>query len=245
MTRQCTALWGKPDWALCVHKLLRQIATINKQQVTVTKDGSAHNEYLAATLAPWIHDTLCPLCLLARAICTLLTCFSQTLWCVSLPWRDSLYPVAAHTSNLHPIAVLQPAPLKCVMKVQRINRTIVVVTRIPDFTLYVIDGGQDCTFTVVSFNIMIIWSAPQEILKHSQAAAISARATRWAWCGQVQINLVSGTPEAKMTYVWPMCTVKRYTIAPSTRQPINVGLAQARPNKPTVQLYYGSIIVEV
>ena len=44
---------------------------------------------------------------------------------------------------------------------------------------------------------------------------------------QVQLNLVPRTPEAKIDVrpsdVW-------YTIATSTRQPVNVGLAQARPN---------------
>ena len=49
----------------------------NKQEVTVTKECST--QCLAATLAPWIHDTLCPLCLHVRAICTLLLCFSQSL----------------------------------------------------------------------------------------------------------------------------------------------------------------------
>ena len=75
--------------------------------------------------------------------------------------RNSLYAVPVRKSNLHPIAVLQPASLKCVLKLPRINRTTVVVARIPDFAAYYIDGGQDWTTTVISFDIMIILSAPQ------------------------------------------------------------------------------------
>ena len=59
-------------------------------------------------------------------------------------------------SNLHPIAMLQLAPLKCVLKLQRINCTTVVVSRIPNFAAYIIDGGQDWTAAVVLFDIMII-----------------------------------------------------------------------------------------
>ena len=88
--------------------------------------------------------------------------------------------------DLLPIAIVQPAPLKCVptsarlpirracaleqfapyccasaslfecvLKLQRVNCTTVVVTRIPDFAAYIIDGGQDWTATVVLFDMVI------------------------------------------------------------------------------------------
>ena len=64
-------------------------------------------------------------------------------------------------SNLHSIAVLQPVPLKRVLKLQCINHTTVVGTRIPDFTAYIIVGGQDWTAAVMSFDIMLISNATQ------------------------------------------------------------------------------------
>ena len=51
IARQCTALWGEPKWAL--HG---QSCGGNKQSVTATKDDST--QYLAASPAAWIHDTL-------------------------------------------------------------------------------------------------------------------------------------------------------------------------------------------
>ena len=62
----------------------------------------------------------------------------------------------AHKGNLHHIAVLQPAPLMHVLKLLHINRTTVVVARIPDIAAYIIDGRQSWTAVVVSFDIMII-----------------------------------------------------------------------------------------
>ena len=144
---------------------------------------SCHHRF-AATLAAWMHDTLCPLtlCLHTRAICTLLLCFSQPLWSESL-------------------------------KLQCINRTTVVVLHIPDFAADIIDGEQDWTATVVSFDIMIIWSAPQGKFKTfaSSSYYCPSHLVRAMW--QVQINLVPGIPEAKFdiqpTDVWS-------TTAPST-----------------------------
>ena len=63
--------------------------------------------------------------------------------------------MAAHKDNLHPIAELQPAPLKCVLKLQCINCTTVVVARILNCPVYIV-GGQDWTGAVVSRDIMII-----------------------------------------------------------------------------------------
>ena len=63
--------------------------------------------------------------------------------------------MAAHKGNLHPIAVFQPGPLKCVLKLQHINRRTVVVARIPNFAVYIIDGGQEWTATahhIVQYN---------------------------------------------------------------------------------------------
>ena len=54
----------------------------------------------------------------------------------------------ARKGSLHTIAMLQPVPLKCVLKLQRINRTTVVVARIPNFAVYITDGGQEWTATV-------------------------------------------------------------------------------------------------
>ena len=67
-----------------------------------------------------------------------------------------MHAVPARKSNLFPIAVLQPGPLRCVLKLQRINRTTVVVACIPDFASYIIDDGQGWTAAVISFDIMII-----------------------------------------------------------------------------------------
>ena len=55
------------------------------------------------------------------------------------PWRY----MPARKVNLHPIAMLHPGPLKRVLKLQRINRTTVVVARIPDDAAHITDGGQD------------------------------------------------------------------------------------------------------
>ena len=79
-----------------------------------------------------MHDTLCLQCLHAREICTLLPCFSQSLWSVSLSRCDSLYAVTAHKSKL-----LQPTPLKCVLKLQHTNCTTVVVTCILNLAAYI------------------------------------------------------------------------------------------------------------
>ena len=42
----------------------------------------------------------------------------------------------------------------------------------------------------------------------------------------MQIDVAPGTPEAKID----LPTYAQYTVAPSTIQPVNVGLAQVRPN---------------
>ena len=55
--------------------------------------------------------------------------------------------------NLHPIAMLQSAPLKCGLKLQRINRATVVVARIPGFTAYVIGWARlDSCFRFVPYS---------------------------------------------------------------------------------------------
>ena len=64
--------------------------------------------------------------------------------------------MAAYKDNLHPIAELQLAPLKCVLKLQCINHTTVVVARILNCAVYIIVGGQDWTGAVVSLNVMMI-----------------------------------------------------------------------------------------
>ena len=107
----------------------------------------------------------------------------------------------ARKSNLHPIAVLQPAPLKWVLKLQRINRTIVVVARIPDFAAYITDGGEDWAAAVVSVDIIIMKRSAGKIQSVCERKPFSTQATRYAWCGQVQINVEAKTDVP--TYVTP------------------------------------------
>ena len=66
------------------------------------------------------------------------------------------YTLCLRASNLHSIAVLQPATLESVLKVERINLTTVVVVRIPDCAAYISVAGQVWTAAVVSVDIMII-----------------------------------------------------------------------------------------
>ena len=88
----------------------------------------------------------------------------------------------------------EPAPWKFVLKLQRISSTTVAVAGIPDFAAFIIDGRLGWTPAVVSFNIMIIWSAPLRKFERWRVAAIFAPSTRCAWCGRVQINVAPGTP---------------------------------------------------
>ena len=87
---------------------------------------------------------------------------------------------------MHPIAVLQPAPLQCVHKLQHINGTTIVVAQIPDFAEYINDGGQGWTAAIVSFDIMIfavfrrenstrLWVAAIFALSHTVQACIPIR----------------------------------------------------------------------
>ena len=98
---------------------------------------------------------------------TMSSCHSSTM-----NTRHPMPAMPACKSNLRSIAVLQPVPLKCVLKLQRIKCTTVVAARIPDFAAYIIDGGQGWPAAVVSFNITIISSATQEKFERSRAAAI-------------------------------------------------------------------------
>ena len=57
-----------------------EAVVVNCRQQQAASDcnqGRQHTQCLAATLAAWIHDTLCSLYLQARPICTLLPCLSQ------------------------------------------------------------------------------------------------------------------------------------------------------------------------
>ena len=91
------------------------------------------------------------------------------------------------------IAMLQPAPLKYVRNLQRINRTPVVVARIsPDFAAHIyLWWWQDWTATVISFDIMII-----EVLRRESLKQCGARHPRDQNCKYSS------------------------TIAPSTREPV-------------------------
>ena len=75
--------------------------------------------------------------------------------------------------------------LKCVLKLQRINRTIVVVARIPDFAAYITDGGQDWAAAVVSVDIIIIEALGWENSKRLRAEAIfdASHMVRVMWTG--------------------------------------------------------------
>ena len=79
-----------------------------------------------------------------------------TLAVLQLAPLKSVSTQPAHRGNLHHIAVLQPAPLMCVLKLQRINRTTVVVACIPDFAEFIIDCRQGWTTAIVLCSIMII-----------------------------------------------------------------------------------------
>ena len=57
-------------------------------------------------------DTLCPLCLHTRAICTILPCFSQPLRSLSLPRRDTLCPLCLHTRAICTILPCFSQPLR-------------------------------------------------------------------------------------------------------------------------------------
>ena len=85
------------------------------------------------------------------------SCHSSTIdACAKCKDVIAIPTLPEHKSNLHHIAVLRPAPLMSVLKLQRINRTTVVVDCIPDCAAYIIDGRQDFTAAVVSCDIMII-----------------------------------------------------------------------------------------
>ena len=78
------------------------------------------------------------------------------LKCVFTQTQHPRPSMPVRKSNSHPIAVVQLSPLKRLLKLQRINRTTVVVACIPDFAACIIDGRQGWTATVISFHIMII-----------------------------------------------------------------------------------------
>ena len=63
---------------------------------------------------------------------------------------------ACAQEQLAPYCCGSAVTLKCVLKLQRINHTTVVVARIPDFAACIFDGRQGWTATVISFHIMII-----------------------------------------------------------------------------------------
>ena len=63
--------------------------------------------------------------------------------------------VPAHKSNVNPIA----SHFEVRPETAAHNRTTVVVAHIPDFTAYIIGGGQGWTAAFVLFNV--IWSALQ------------------------------------------------------------------------------------
>ena len=91
-----------------------------------------------------------------KSNCTLAVLQLAPLKSVSTHTRHPMPAMPAHKGNLHHIAVLQLAPLMRVLKLQRINSTTVVVSRNPDFAVYIIDGRQGWTAAVVSCDIMII-----------------------------------------------------------------------------------------
>ena len=89
--------------------------------------------------------------------CTLATFQLAHLKSVSTLTQHPMPAMLAHKGNLHHIAVLQPAPLMCVPKLQPINRTTVVLARIPYFAAYII--GQGWTAAAVSCDIRN-WGEP-------------------------------------------------------------------------------------
>ena len=233
------SIMGRANWALHVQKLWWQFTSSKWLQSRTAAHTmfTCHQRY-AATRAPWIHDTLC---LHARAICTLLLSFSHALWSVSLPRHDSLYAVPARKSKLHPIAVLQPAPLKWVLKLQRINRTTVVSRSYSQF-YSVCDwwwAKLDCYCRIVQYN------------DHLKRSAGKIQNVRERQPFLPQPHDASDLTGANKFGPWNpggqnwRATDRRYTIATSTRQPVNVGLAQARPNYWRMQVEWLSDIYQL
>ena len=155
----------------------------------------------------------------------------------------------AHKGNLHSIALLQPAPLKCVPTLARLYtlclRARAICTLLLCFSqpfevcpetaahkpyncssrsysrfpsvYHWLWARLDCCCHVGRYNYHLKRSAGK-IQSVCERQPFSTRATRYAWCGQVQINVVPAP--------WPggqnWRTNVRYTIAPSTIQPVNV-----------------------
>ena len=67
-----------------------------------------------------------------KSICTLAVLQPASLKSVSTQTWHPMPAMPARKGILHNIAMLQPAPFMCVLKLQRINWTTVVVARIPD-----------------------------------------------------------------------------------------------------------------
>ena len=116
----------------------------------------------------------------------------------------------------------------CVLKLQLINHTTVIVTHIPNFAAYVYHwwwARLDCCCHLIRYNDHLKCSAGK-IWIVDERQPFSPRATQCSW--QVQIHLGPVPWRPKWTY--DQHTVIHAAIAPSTRQPINAGLAEARPN---------------
>ena len=107
---------------------------------------TAYTMFSCHSIAPWRHDTLCPLHLDARAICRSWVTAASTMFSCDILCLLCLHAICTL------LLCCNQSLSKCGLKLQCINRATVVVAHIPGFTAYVIDGGQGWTAAFVSFD---------------------------------------------------------------------------------------------